>query len=252
MSGKNIPIYHHNPDDRRLLPERLMEDIGCELDSVDLPYSARRYSACDFLKAVYGSKVARNYQRMEFVYASDLYLLVQTMPYKSALIQAVKTYLADASAIPHLSELNGIDIKQFGKLGRPTSWIDERVWGIVQRNRFTSALECAVIDLLPRIFLHATEEVYVGLWERTTAMLRGDLKIAEKQNVRDYMGEYALIYIRLTEKTCAERLNDADEVTYSQAIELVQVVAGLFHQQASETSRMLGIDLVTEKPLIMG
>jgi hypothetical protein len=82
MARKNIPVYRSIPNHPRTLPERLLDDIGCIMDSVDLPKDLRRYSAPDFLKAIYGTKVSRNYKGIEFVYAADLYWLVQTMPYK--------------------------------------------------------------------------------------------------------------------------------------------------------------------------
>ncbi len=135
-------------------------------------------------------------------------------------------------------------------VSRPESWVEARIDGIVDRKRFTTALKLAVVDFLPALYGHATEEIYKGLWERTTRILKRDLNIGDKQNPRDHMSEYALIYIRLTERTCADLLNDAGEVSYAEAIEIVQTVARLFHEQAATTSRVLGIDLVTEKPLL--
>lgn len=129
-------------------------------------------------------------------------------------------------------------------------WVEARVKGIVDRKRFTTALHDAVYNLAPSIYGHATEEIYKVLLERTTQILRRDLNLTPRQNPRDHIDEYGLIYLRLTEKACADLLIGASTVSYNEAIRIVQTVAELFHAQASNTSRTLRIDIVTGKPLV--
>ena len=78
-------------------------------------------------------------------------------------------------------------------MGKTDSWIEARVQGIVTRKQFVDALAFAVLNAPPSIYIEATESLYKGLWQRTTAQLRGELKIDRKANPRDHFGEYALI-----------------------------------------------------------
>ena len=98
--------------------------------------------------------------------------------------------------------------------------------------------------------MEATEKLYKGLWERTTAQLRGDLKIQARANPRDSFGKYALIYTRIAEDLATEKLGQAETVPISVAMEIVWAVAKMIGKQAREVSESLGYDLVTEKPLL--
>jgi hypothetical protein len=80
----------------------------------------------------------------------------------------------------------------------------------------------------------ATDRLYKGLWDRTTAQLRQDLTITPKQNPRDHFGKYALIYTRLAEELSAERLDSAETVSLNIAMDIVWEAAKLFHKQARE------------------
>lgn len=100
------------------------------------------------------------------------------------------------------------------------------------------------------MYARTTEHLYKGLWERTTAQLRNDLQITPKQNPRDNFGKYALMYTRMAEELATDRLNNAETVTLSIAMDIVWNAAKLFHKQAKELSEIIGQDLVTEKPLL--
>jgi hypothetical protein len=134
--------------------------------------------------------------------------------------------------------------------GKSEGWIVARVEGIVTRKEFVEALTRAVIDATPRMYAQATERVYRGLWERTTAQLRGDLGLTPRQNPRDHFGEYALIYTRLAEKLAADKLGNVEIVPLTVAMEIVWMVARHISVQARATAEMLGYDLVTERPLL--
>lgn len=98
--------------------------------------------------------------------------------------------------------------------------------------------------------MEATEKLYKGLWDRTTAQLRGDLEINNKANPRDHFGKYALIYTRLAEEVATEKLGQAETVPMAVAMEIVWAVAKMIGKQAREVSESLGYDLVTERPLL--
>ncbi|MDX1992775.1 MAG: BRO family protein [bacterium] len=183
--------------------------------------------------------------------------LIQSVPSPKA--EPMKMWLAEVGAErieetedPELGLFRSFDrtVQKYRLDGKQESWIEARIQGIVTRKEFVEALKVAVINAPETIFVEATETVYKGLWQRTTAQLRGELKIDKKANLRDHMGEYALIYIRLTEKLATERLDRAEEIPMSVAMEIVWEVAKLFGKQVGEVTAMLGYDLVTEKPLL--
>lgn len=174
-------------------------------------------------------------------------------PMKLWLAQVGKERL-DETVDPELGLFRQFDrtIEQYRLQGRKNDWIEVRVQGIVTRKQFVEALVKAVLDAPSTIFGDATEKLYKGLWERTTAQLRGDLQITLKDNPRDHFGKYALTYTHLAESLAKDRLGDAEIVALNVALEIVYDVAKVIGQQAKQVSDMLGYDLVTEKPLLLG
>jgi hypothetical protein len=81
-----------------------------------------------------------------------------------------------------------------------------------------------VIDAIPTMYAMTTEKLYVGLWSRTTAQLRGELDLAGSENPRDHFGEYALIYTRLAEKLASDKLGQAELVPLIAAMEIVWAI----------------------------
>ncbi|MDL1883096.1 hypothetical protein FBR01_05555 [Anaerolineae bacterium CFX8] len=118
------------------------------------------------------------------------------------------------------------------------------------RKQFVAALKQAVLNAPSTIYLTATENLYKGLWQRTTAQLRGELNIDQKANPRDHFGKYALIYTRIAEEVSTDKLGAAETVPMPVAMEIVWEVAKMIGRQAREVSESLGYDLVTEKPLL--
>jgi BRO family, N-terminal domain len=196
-------------------------------------------------------------------YASDVMnteqvlRLVQSIPSPKA--EPIKMWLAqvgkerlDETSDPELGLFRSFEnvITQYRMAGKTEGWIEARIQGIVTRKEFVEALTLAVLNAPPTIYSDATEKLYKGLWERTTAQLRGDLKIDKKQNPRDHFGKYALIYTRIAEELAAEKLGQAETVPMPIAMEIVWAVAKMIGKQAKEVSESLGYDLVTEKPLL--
>jgi DNA-damage-inducible protein D len=187
----------------------------------------------------------------------QLLRLVQSIP--SPKVEPLKLWLAQVGAErleesedPELGLFRSIDrtISDYRESGKTDNWITARVQGIVTRKDFVEALKNAVIGSPSNIYAQSTEQIYKGLWERTTSQLRKDLAIEGKQNPRDHFGEYALIYTRIAEKFATERLHNAETVTYETAIQIIREVSEMIHKQAKELSEALGYDLVTEKPLL--
>jgi hypothetical protein len=174
-------------------------------------------------------------------------------PMKLWLAQVGKERL-DETVDPELGLFRQFErtIEQYRLSGKSESWIEARVQGIVTRKEFVEALVQAVLNAPKTIFADATEKLYKGLWDRTTASLRGELKINKKDNPRDHFGKYALIYTRIAEEVATEKLGAAETVTFPTALEIVWIVAKLIGKQAKDLSEALGYDLVTEKPLLPG
>jgi len=183
--------------------------------------------------------------------------LIQSIP--SPKLEPMKGWLArvgkerlEETTDPELGLFRSFEkvIGEYRLQGKSESWIEARIQGIVTRKQFMDALNVAVISAPTTIYVEATETLYRGLWERTTAQLRGDLKIDKKANPRDHFGEYALIYTRLAEKLASEKLEDAEIVPMKIAMEIVWEVAKMFGKQVKEVATALGYDLVTEKPML--
>lgn len=139
----------------------------------------------------------------------------------------------------------------YEKRGKSAQWIDARLIGIEARNRFTAALMDVILTMPSNLYLSATEQLYKGLWDRTTAQLRRDLNMPKSGggNVRDRFGRYALIYTSLVENLVADKLGLASEITDAMAMEIIWEVAKMIQGQARQTAQALGVDLVTERPL---
>jgi hypothetical protein len=183
--------------------------------------------------------------------------LIQSIPSPKA--EPLKVWLAQVGAQkleeaedPELGVFRTLDsvIDGYRRDGKPDTWIALRVEGIVTRKRFVEALKNAIIEEVPSMYAQTTDQLYKGLWERTTAQLRTALEITPKQNPRDHFGKYALIYTRMAEELSADRLTDVETVTLSIAMNIVWDAAKLFRKQAKELAETVGYDLVTEKPLL--
>lgn len=185
--------------------------------------------------------------------------LIQSIPSPKA--EPMKMWLASVGAErlqeiddPELAFLRSLDTakEKYQLAGKSVDWIAARVEGIVTRKEFVQALKAAVLNAVPTMYMEATEKVYSGLWNRTTAQLRGDLNIGERENPRDHFGKYALIYTNLAEQLAADQLGDSEQVSITIAMEIVWTVAKHISAQARSTSQLLGYDLVTERPLLPG
>lgn len=183
--------------------------------------------------------------------------LIQSIPSPKA--EPMKLWLAQVGRErleeiqdPELGLFRSFDrtIDEYKGQGKPDDWIKARIDGIITRNQFVEALKIAILEAPPTIYAEATEKVYRGLWQRTTAQLRGELKLKPKDNLRDHFGKYALIYTGLAEQLATDKLHEAEIVAESVAMEIVWSVAKLIQKQAKDTSEALGYDLVTEKPLL--
>lgn len=185
--------------------------------------------------------------------------LIQSIP--SPKVEPLKLWLAQVGA--EQLEMGGDPEEElkaaldrvggkYRRAGKSDTWIEARIQGIITRKLFVEALKAAVIAAPPTLYAQATDKLYLGLWERTTAQLRHELDLNDRQNPRDSFGEYALIYTRLAEMVATNKLDNLEIVTLTMAMDIVWEVAQLIHKQAEATAHALGMDLVTEKKLLPG
>jgi hypothetical protein len=210
---------------------------------------------CDQLKML--ARDGKSY-KTDVINAEQALRLIQSIP--SPYVEPMKLWLARVGAErleeddPELALLVrlGSTADRYRNEGRSNSWIEARITGIVTRKQFVDALKDAVLNVEPTMYAQATDRLYKGLWDRATAQLRGELNITPKHNLRDHFGEFALMYTQIAERVAAVKLNQTETVLLYQAMEIVWEVAKMISQQAKATSEMLGMDLVTEKPLLRG
>jgi hypothetical protein len=207
-------------------------------------------------KLPYKSSNGRTYQ-MDFADDETLYRITQRMDTNTGIRNKVLDYLAKAGVKLDEYRINpgqAVDdaIGQYVADGKTDSWAEARVQGIVTRKRFTDALKAAVMDAPVNLYAVGTEKVYQGLWQRTTAQLRGELNLTPKQNPRDSMSEYALVYTRLAEMLATDKLENAETVAMTVASEIIYSAATMIREQALQTATFLGVDAFTGKKLLKG
>ncbi len=184
--------------------------------------------------------------------------LIQSIP--SPKVEAMKLWLATVGAErleetedPETAVFSVLDrtVTRYRNQGKPDSWIQARLQGIITRKQFVDALNQAVVEVLNSLhYALATDEIYKGLWGRTAAILRGQLSLTTKDNLRDHQPELALIYQRIAEAVATQKLGDQQALNWVQAREIVRMVAERIGRQADDTSQMLNTDLATGRPLL--
>lgn len=240
-------------DDSRLVWAKMKGKIGLLNSIQQLPYTASN---------------GRTYQ-VDFATDKGLYLIAQHMRVTKArpVLDEIKKFLAAAGAFVDdvrrdantvvisgaLTPEQAMDvaIRGFHAQGRDDKWIRTRVESRIKRNLFTAALTEAVAEALTRKhYAIATDDIYKGLWDRTAAMLRKQMKLDKGVSLRDNQPMLALHYQGIAEEVAAHRLGDRSELSWHEARLIVKDVAAFVGQQAQATSRWLGIDLATGKPLL--
>lgn len=143
-------------------------------------------------------------------------------------------------------------IEYHRKRGKDDRWIQMRIESKIKRNQFTAALTEFVQDeLTRRDYATATDDVYRGLWSRTASQLKIEMGIPSKGTLRDHQPTLALYYQGITEEVCAHQIGDREELSWSEARQIIQTVAKIIGRQAQETSELMRLDIATGRPLLL-
>lgn len=198
----------------------------------------------------------KTYQR-DFVDDKMLYLVAQSLrsSVKRTVLKEVKSYLAASGVLideMRLDPSKAIEagVGKYQRQGKSEAWIETRTMGIYNRKLFTAAMDAAIIDLTKQTYGKATETLYKGMWQRTTAQLRNELNLSQGQNIRDAMSSIALHYVGIAELVAAEKLGEAQEVSEVIAMDIIYTVAKIISGQAQKTAEFLGVDPFTGQKLL--
>lgn len=188
---------------------------------------------------------------------SGLYLITQYMEINER-VNAVRNYLADAGVFVDTFRRNpeiGYDAMRdaYKMKGKDEAWIAVRIDGIVNRHRFTRALNSAVrIEMNARDYGTATNDIYIGLWKRTKEILIEQMDLPQNTNLRDNQSRLALLLEGVAEEYCASYLGNERELNWLVARAIVQEVAGKVGVLADQMSSDIGYDIATSKTLPVG
>jgi hypothetical protein len=236
-----------------------------------------------FLRTLkYRSQDGKNYDR-DFTDDKGLYSITERLNVDSALEIRILDYAAAAGAEIDRQRIDTIEAREtkaveppetsidedmlsfeaefealVGKyriiyrgLGKSENWISTRVRSAMQRRKFTEAFQKALRDNPTQFqFAEITDDMRRGLWKRTTKQLRAEMNLPSRTNLRDHMTEIGLNYEALAESIAEAELKQNEQLSFAQAEAIVSANARSLRPHIERTSKRLGIDIPTNKPLL--
>jgi len=137
------------------------------------------------------------------------------------------------------------------KQGKTKQWVDARMDSRVKRNRFTAALSKAIIEAMnPKRYATATDNIYIGLWNRTAVHLRQELSLPKQANLRDHQPQMALHFQGIVEEAVAHELGEKEEVTWAEGCHIIETMAEMVRPWTEQMSARLKMDIATGRPLL--
>lgn len=214
--------------------------------------------------------LAKDGKKYEVDYTSDrgLYLIAQHLrgTKERPLLREIKQFLAKAGAFvdlmrrePETAISSGaIDpdkaieaaIAEYKRQGKSDEWINARIFGKLKRATFTAALKSAIADITQEHYRLATDDIYLGLWQRTARNLKAEMGLHPKANLRDHQPLPALHFQALAEDGCARKLGTRQELAWDEARVIVQEIADMVGKLAHEYGKYFDIDVATGRPLL--
>jgi len=189
-----------------------------------------------------------------FTNDEGLYRLAQEMrsTKKRPQLKEIKDYLAKAGVlvdqIRQASSQHQLRReKQWDKLGRDDLWKQNRRDSILSFKEFTSMLHDAIDDLEAKHYGQATNAVYRGLFDRKANDLKQQ---AGTKDLRDRLPRESLTYITLVQDYVKSALQGRENVTYKEALSIIENICNQLKPIIEAHQRMKGIDLGTGNPLL--
>jgi hypothetical protein len=285
QNSVSFPI--HNPSDKRPLPEIIAEHYDFPLAYLDHNDGKRYYAVQDWIAGIaqapnprifwsklknrlikagyvlyppwvqlpYRAANGRRYQ-MEYAQAETLYQITQRMDANTGLRNAVLKFLASAGVEldeQRIDPERAIDaaIAAYKRQGYSEKWIQTRILSKLARLYFTAAFTKSLKGK-PQQWQYAviTDEVYLGLWKRSTAKIKAQLGLKKNDNLRDNQSALALSYQMVAENLSGLKLDEKQDLIFDQAKNIVRSMSEFVGKQADEASQMLGLDIATDLPLL--
>jgi len=260
--------YHETDDGLYYSVQDWIRGISTSVDIRQLWDKMKIQLSISIRQLPYLATNGKTYQ-MDFTSDKGLYLIAQNMrAIKSRpALSEIKRFLAESGAFTDLVRREpqavitsgaidpeaAIDavIEHYRRLGKPDSWINARLAGKVKRVKFTTALQAAVEMQLKQVhYAVATDDIYLGLWERTAQYIKAEMDLPKSANLRDHQPTIALTYQGLAEEVCAQKLGDRVELSWDEARQIIRFVARMIGEQAKVISEYLQMDLATGYPLL--
>jgi len=188
--------------------------------------------------------------------AETLYRLTQRMDAQTGLRDDVLKFLAKSGVVIDEIRIDpdrAIDaaIEAYKRQGKSDRWIEARLQGKVQRVRFTAAFRKSMrTDPSQWQYAIITDEMRLGLWKRNSAVLRKQMGLQKRDNLRDHQSRLAILYEALAEEVSSVELDQKSDLAFDQAKSIVRSNSESVGTHAEETGRRLGIDIATNRPLL--
>jgi hypothetical protein len=192
-----------------------------------------------------------NIEQSDFSDEEMLYFIIQYMTFNDS-VTAVRNYLAKAGVFLDTLRRSpevGYDAMReaYRMKGKDEAWIDTRIEGIINRKRFTQALKSAVRGTIEqRDYGTATNDLYIGLWRRTRAILLEQMGLPENANLRDNQSRLALLFEGIAEEVCSARLGDKEQLGWHMARGVIQETAAKIGKYADAIGQDIGKDIPTD------
>ncbi|MGB1286194.1 MAG: hypothetical protein ACPG7F_06660 [Aggregatilineales bacterium] len=175
-------------------------------------------------------------------------------------LRAIKDFLAKAGVFadearrnPEEAEITLVSKrrKKYIKQAKTPEWIATRELGIITRKQLIALVYhlLGTGEHIPAI----TNDTYQGVFGMTAKELRAHIGIPPTAILRDYFSSMALIYTKAAEEAARihlENYDDEDVILPEDIRSVVTLLSRLMGKQAREVSKILGVDVVTGKPLL--
>jgi hypothetical protein len=219
-------------------------------------------------RLTYRASDGKTYQR-EYAIDGDLYLIAQYLRVTRArpVLHEIRQFLAKAGVFVDevrldptrvltsgaISPDQAIDagIEMYRAQGKSDAWIQMRVESKMKRDTFVRALGQAIAEVLNRRhYAIATNDIYLGLRQRTAAKLKQELLVSKNGSLRDRQPTMALYFQGIAEEASADKLGQRQELSWVEARDIIKTVSSMVGRYAKEMSEYLGKDLATGRPLL--